>query len=163
MGEKIKKIEDYLKYDSISGNLYWIKRPSNRVSVGDIAGVVDLHGYLVVRFDKKLYKSHRLCYYLYYNKWPDNFIDHIDGNKLNNKIENLRDVERTVNNRNHKKFYTNTSGKCGVSFCNYYNKWVCYIDVDGIRKNLGYSKTYEKAVEKRINAELLYYKELVRG
>lgn len=155
-------IEEYLKYNSNTGELIWIKRTSNRISVGDVAGVVDKHGYLVVRFKNKLYKSHRICFYLFYKRWPEKFIDHIDGNKLNNRIENLRDVSRTVNNRNHGLFNTNHSGKTGVSFCLYHNKWVSYIDVNGKRKNLGYSKDFNTAIKKRKDAEIKYYGELLR-
>lgn len=158
-----QRLKQYLKYDSITGNLTWIKSNSNRTPVGTPIQCKDHAGYILVRLFGILYKAHRVAWFLHYNKEPMNFIDHINGNTSDNRIVNLRVVDALENAHNHKIANTNTSGKCGVSFCNYYKKWVSYIDINNKRKNLGYSKTLELAIQKRKDAELKYYGYAVRG
>lgn len=70
-------------------------------------------------------KNHQIAWLLTYGEWP-NEIDHLDGNGLNNKLENLRSVTRSENSRNHKKARNNTSGFNGVSWIERLQKWRAY-------------------------------------
>lgn len=88
-------------------------------------------GYLCAYFKGKIHRVHRIAWYLTYGYW-DEFIDHIDGNKLNNKIDNLREVTYSQNNINKDKYSNNKSGVKGVYRQNRSNKWRVQVTVDGI-------------------------------
>ena len=126
-----KYIEDYLKYDntSITG-LRWIKSPSYRCKEGDEAfTTINSSGYYIGRFDGMPYQSHQVIMFLQYGKWSDRSIhvDHRDGNKTNNNIDNLRFVSPTGNQRNDNRKLNdnNTSGFKGLSLwtANGYTYW----------------------------------------
>lgn len=107
-------------------------------------------------------KNKRLLYHvakwaLFYGKYPEGIIDHIDGDGLNNKIENLRDVDRKVNALNSKKMVDNTSGVNGVYWNLKMKKWVAqgYETYDGITVNnyLGGFTTLDEAKDARVTWE----------
>ena len=118
------------------GNLYWKIRLSNSVRVGDKAGNITKKGYVTVRINRKLLYLHRLIYIFHYGNIKDQ-IDHIDGNGLNNKIENLRQATRQQNNQNARKRSDNTSKHKGVSWSKAANKWISYVNINGKPKHLG--------------------------
>ena len=90
-------IKEYLHYDPFSGGLYWIKRPyKSRVKF--LAGFEEKKdGYLIVKINKRCFKAHRVAWFLYYGEWPKIVIDHINGDRKDNRIENLRDVTHQEN------------------------------------------------------------------
>jgi hypothetical protein len=88
------------------------------------------------------------------NYWGEEVIDHIDGNPLNNKKENLRVCTVPENGRNHKVQSNNTSGSTGVSWNKRSNKWQAYIVTFKTQKHIGYFTSYEDAVKARKEAEL---------
>ena len=93
-------IEDYLTYNETTGHLTWINRPALCIKVGTQAKSLDTKGYVTVCVKGKQYKGHRVAWYLYYGSWPTGVIDHINRDKSDNRIENLRDVTPSVNNLN---------------------------------------------------------------
>ena len=137
------------------GNLYWKIATSNRVKVGDPANYMDNTGYFRVRLNRKLYLTHRIIFFMHRGYLPE-FLDHIDGNPLNNEIENLRPVSRSENNYNQKTRTDNTSGIKGVSFSKAYKKWRAYIQVDKKYKHLGYYDSIDKATKviKKVRKQL---------
>jgi|694.fasta_scaffold01364_5 hypothetical protein len=96
-------IEMYFEYKN--GGLYWkIDKPNSKYKKGDKAGCIYSNGYYVIKFNNKRYLEHRLIYTLFKSEIEKNFmIDHIDQNKLNNNIENLRSVDRGINRMNSDK------------------------------------------------------------
>ena len=108
-------------FDYQDGNLI---RKTGRVNeIGQIAGC--LHkgkGYIHVKIKAKAYKAHRLVF-LYHNGYLPECVDHIDGNKTNNKIENLRAATKEENCRNQKIRSTNKSGYKGVKWVEHCKKW----------------------------------------
>lgn len=101
-----ENINDVLFYNVESpSRLSWKSKggAGNKVHYyGDTAGCTDKYGYYVVRVKDKLYKAHRLIYSLFYSDIDisELVIDHIDGDKTNNNIENLRAVSQSINARN---------------------------------------------------------------
>lgn len=84
--------------------------------VGDISGGLDHRKRWLVSFQGGTYRCHRIIYELFFGKIPEGYvIDHIDGDSSNNKISNLRLVDRFLNARNQKKNSRNTTGFVGVS------------------------------------------------
>jgi hypothetical protein len=121
---------------------------SSRAQRGYVVGCETTAGYLVVRYDGKLHYVHRLIWLHVYGAWPVSEIDHIDGNRRNNKLDNLREVTRSQNLHN-----KDMSG--GVYWSQRDKVWVATIQVAGIRKHIGQSKV------KKV-AELLYRAEKLK-
>ena len=96
------------------------------------------------------YKAHRVIFALYHGFWPENDIDHIDGDASNNRIENLRDVTKAINQKNKKMNKNNTSGHCGIRWVAKSSKWHARIGI-GMRreKNIGFFATLEEAIAAR--------------
>jgi hypothetical protein len=79
--------------------------------------------------------AHRIVWLIATGEWPETFIDHIDGNRSNNRLENLRLADIWDNNRNSKKPTTNTSGIKGVGYRN--GRWRAYITVNDRQIHIG--------------------------
>ena len=115
------EIKDFLKVDPTSRTgLRWIKDRGRRVKAGDEAFTgVDSQGYYRGKFDYKTYAAHQVIMYLTYGEWSDRakHIDHIDGNRTNNLIDNLRFVTATGNQRNANRRLDlrNTTGIVGLT------------------------------------------------
>lgn len=95
--------------------------------------------------DGKRYFTHRMIWLLVYGAWPENEIDHIDRNTMNNKIDNLRAATRNENQHNLGMNKNNSSGYPGVSFHKLRNKYQAHIVINGKKKYLGYRNTAEEA------------------
>lgn len=90
---------------------------------GKQAGSVDTKGYITISIFTKPIRAHRLAHFLIHGEWPEEQIDHINGNKLDNRWVNLRPASRKGNQRNQKRPKTNTSGIKGVIFDKSSEKW----------------------------------------
>lgn len=105
----------WLRYDAGTGKLFWKKSPNRRKPVGTEAGSKTRLGYLSVCIGGKRYMAHRRAFLLSTGAWPDQEIDHVDGDGLNNRLENLRDVSRVINRENQRRAgKNNKSGILGV-------------------------------------------------
>lgn len=100
--------------------------------------------------------AHRAAWCMVHGEWPNGQIDHIDGDRSNNKLSNLRVVSNSENQRNAKKPRTNTSGYVGVFWAGWAKSWLAQICVDGRTKKLGYFKKKSEAVNARKAAEAEY-------
>jgi hypothetical protein len=110
-------------------------------------------GYIIIRIFNKAYKAHRLAYlYVYGVELEDDIeVDHIDGNRSNNRFDNLRFVTRSVNMKN-KSLYSNSStGVIGV--CKFGHRYRARINIDGKRISLGLYDTIEEAAHVRAQFE----------
>ena len=125
------------------GNLFWkVNRP--HVKKGELAGRLSDKGYWRITFCNRIYKAHRLIFLMHKGYLPVE-IDHIDGNKLNNRIDNLREATRAQNIFNRGLMKTNTSGVKGVSWSKERNKWEVQMYVDGKKHNIGRFENLEVA------------------
>lgn len=115
-------------------------------------------GYLVTGVNYKLYPTHRLIF-LYHSGYLPNVIDHINGNKQDNRIENLREATVSQNNYNCKKRKTNTSGHKNVYWDKTRNKWMVNMRVERRGKHIGYFDNIEDAIKAAIEARIKYHKE----
>lgn len=100
-----------LKFAYVNGIMYWSDDFSPRARRGFPAGSYDTKGYLCVKLSGKSYKMHRLIFLLHHGFLPE-IIDHINGCKSDNRIENLREASKSVNNAN--KFKAQNNNKIGV-------------------------------------------------
>lgn len=103
------------------------------------------HGYGQVRIDDKMYLVHRVIWLLVYGEWPNGEIDHINGNRMDNRIKNLRVVNKSKNMHNRGMNRNNSSGYPGVSFHKASNKYQAQITVDSKVIHLGFFDSKEEA------------------
>lgn len=141
------------RYDAETGKLYWKSAPNgHRQVVGKECGGIRRwkNGaiYRVVKLNAKYRYAHRVCFLLHYGYMPE-MVDHIDGNGINNKAENIRAATSSANQKNLKKPKNNTSGFIGVSWVKSLKKWHAYGSIDGKRINIGWFDDISKAVSAR--------------
>lgn len=132
-----EKLRESLHYDPKIGLFTWIRTTSNRVKVGDIAGSVSDTGYIDIRLNGRLFKSHRLAWLYVHGSWPANVIDHINNIRTDNRICNLRDVPITVNASNVSERSLSVSGYTGVTWCKSSKKWRVKIQANGRYYHIG--------------------------
>jgi hypothetical protein len=125
------------------GELYW-KVSVGSVKAGAKAGTLKQPGYFKTRIDGKFYLNHRLIFLMHHGHLPE-YLDHIDNNPSNNRIENLRAATLTENKYNSKLSKNNTSGVKGVSWYKAENNWRVKIYVNGKQKHFGYFEDLELA------------------
>lgn len=151
-----QRIKELLHYGPETGIFTWKVATSRRIRIGDVAGSITSAGYRVIWVTGTKYRAHRLAWLYVYGEFPHDEIDHINGDKLDNRIINLRDVTRAENSRNSRVRKDNTSGVMGVSWSKDRKKWLVLITVDGKQKNLGLYEDIELAALVRCEAEVRY-------
>lgn len=128
--------------------------------IGSIAGSVKKtnngkkYRYIVIK--KRYYLAHRLIWVMVNGRFPENEIDHINGNSIDNRIENLRDVSTSVNHKNYRLAKNNTSGYVGVTWFKSTKKWKAAIKVNKKDIHLGYFLAKDSAIKARKDAERKY-------
>ncbi len=149
-----ERLKDVLNYDSESGIFTWKKKTNRNILIGSVAGAGHSGGYITISIDGKRYYAHRLAWLYVYGTWPDSQIDHVDNNKINNKISNLRDVCAGLNSQNKIRCQRNNStGMLGVARCSNSNKFAAYICTNGSKKYLGIFETKELAHQAYLKAK----------
>lgn len=120
-----------------------------------VAGHLGKQGYLQICINRKLMQAHRLAWLYMHGELPKNIIDHIDGNKANNRILNLRDIDRKGNSQNTKKAKSTNkaSGLLGVSKNKKLNKFTARITVSYKSIFLGLFDTPELAHDAYVKAK----------
>ena len=137
--------KDYLHqiFEYKDGNLYYKKQTSPNSKIGKKVGSLTNRGYLSTTIKSKFYLLHRLIFMMFYGYIPEQ-IDHINGIRIDNNIENLRDSENR-NQQNAKLRKDNKSGIKNVYWFKELNKWKVDISVNGKRKHIGVFEDIELA------------------
>lgn len=141
---KIERVKEVLYYDPGTGNFTW-RVNKRRARIGDTAGSIVRHGYILIRVDQSRLLAHRLAWFYVHERWPENDIDHINGNPSDNRIENLREATRAENLKNTKVSSRSSTGIKGVSRFGCSGKFRATIRCDGKRLHLGLFDTAEEA------------------
>lgn len=155
----LELLRTLIAYDCETGNLTWIGPEYGSGNVrrlcGKKQGTPHHSGYLYVRlgeryFGKRSILAHRMAWALHYGEWPRDDIDHVNGDKSDNRIANLRAATRRQNKYNSKRRRDNTTGFKGVGRASKANRskpFCAQIMVKGKRYNLGFYATAEEAHE----------------
>ena len=138
-----EKLREQLHYDPATGVFTRRVARANNTKVGDIAGSRNDEGYVVVKVLSHSYRAHRLAWLHVYGVWPQNPLDHINGIRDDNRIENLRAATHTENLRNAKKRKNTRCALKGVNFNK--GRFRAIITVASKRIHLGYYDTEEDA------------------
>ena len=148
------ELKQLMEYNPETGNLIW-KVSRGKSKVGKVAGRTTAEGYIQIGIYGNQYQAHRLVWLYVYGEFPEYAIDHIDGDKANNTISNLRICPRNMkdNGQNRKTHKNNTSGYPGVHFVKQQQNYRASIMADGKKYILGRFNTAELAYEARLNAQ----------
>lgn len=146
------QLKTALCYFPETGDFIWKSREDrnrawNSRRAGTLAGTYDAQGYRVIIIDYVSYKSHRLAWLYVHGRWPVEDMDHINRDKQDNRLVNLRECSRSMNNHNRGLLSNSSSGINGVSFCRTTNRWRAKIRVSGKQLHLGRFDTPEEAGE----------------
>lgn len=161
-------LRDCLTYETSSGLLFWKKRPLahfananacgvwNSKHAGSVAGSPNTKRRWSTKINSKLYQNHRLAWALHYGCWPEDQIDHINGDPEDNRLANLRVVSNAENQRNASRKVNNTSGVTGVSWHRRDEIWHVNIRGNGKLRYVGSFRNFDHAVAARKAAEREY-------
>ena len=163
-------LRECLEYDPLTGDFIWRARPVHHFKdasyqtrwnsryAGNATGIISSissNGYLRISIDNKKYYSHRLAWIITKGEWPQH-VDHIDGCRTNNKLSNLRSVNRSENQRNQKLRSSTSSGHMGVIVDRRTGKFIAQIKVCDKRIHLGVFSDLSEAVKAREEANVKY-------
>ena len=143
-GPNLTHLRDELEYDVNTGIFTW-KVSTGSASPGKEAGCINGRGYIIINVRTVLHLAHRLAWMYISGEWPDKYVDHINGNRSDNRFINLRLADFNQNCMNKKRTKKNKSGVKGVSPCKQTGRWRASIQVNGIEKMLGRFETIEEA------------------
>jgi hypothetical protein len=144
-------------YDPETGKVTWRRRPRehfktkrsystwNSRFAGQEVNSVHSAGYIRVSVNTTYYLLHRIIWLMTKCEWPTDEIDHINHDRNDNRLENLREVTRLINSRNCSKKVNNTSGITGVSWCKPRKKWKAAIKVNGCKYEIGFFSNIQDA------------------
>ena len=147
----VQELQNMLELDKETGRLFWKERENaiagwNERCAGKETFIrVDRKGYKVGTLLNRHAKAHHVVWALTQGEWPTGIIDHMDGDKGNNRPTNLRKASPSQNNFNSKVYRNNKSGLKGVSWSKARNKWIAQIAANGCNSHLGYFDTKEDA------------------
>lgn len=151
------KWSDIFNYDN--GVLYWKIKPCKNLPVGFRAGSINKTGYRYISYGDRKHKVSHVVWLLHN---PDELIktgeqiDHINHNRVDDRIENLRKTTNKGNSRNRSLRVSNKSGATGVYWRQDVSKWRATIKVDGVEMSLGFFTDFEAAAKARAAAEVEY-------
>ncbi len=164
----LDEIRKLISYEPDTGAFRWLRREidsqgkrflTGRCLEGQLAGSMRRNGYVFVGMTlpgrpSKNFPGHRLAWALYHGEWPSEAVDHINRNRADNRIANLRLACRSQNTVNGKLRSNNTSGHKGVALHKASGKWVAQITKDQNHYHLGSFSTMEEALAVRRLAAL---------
>jgi hypothetical protein len=156
--------KEYLReiFNYIDGELFWKVDLATRAKKGFKAGSLGSDGrYFNVQFNKKKYRLHRIIFLWHHGYLPEE-LDHIDTNKLNNKIENLRPANKSQNQSNTNLSIANTTGVKGVYWSKRDQIWYVNIKLNNKTYYLGSFKEKEQAIETIKRERKKFHKEFAR-
>jgi hypothetical protein len=140
-----------VNYDPLTG--IFTRKTTSKYSLrnnGKEIKTTDKDGYIVFKINGKMFKAHRVAYFLIHGEWP-NQVDHINRITSDNRAENIRCASQGQNNQNRKIAKNNTSGTVGVRLQKY-GKWRAYIYHNKKSIYLGEYITFEEALSARMAA-----------
>ena len=151
------EILSFLSYDPLTGDFTRRGSPRGRHREDGIAGSLYSCGYIYIYVQSKRYIAHRLVWLYVHGYMPVNDLDHINGVRSDNRIENLRECTRSENMQNYKLPSTNKSGFLGVHWRARENRWAAVINHQKVMHRLGTFATAAEARDAYLSAKKLLH------
>lgn len=160
--EEIKRL---ISYDPKSGLLRWRPRQQsdfasmssfkawNTQFAGREAGSISKTGYVVVSLSGQKMLGHRIAWVIHHGRWPDALMDHVNGLRADNRINNLREATPAQNAQNQRRHKSNKSGVCGVTWHKKTKRWQVRIGSANKSLHVGYFSDLQSAKDARKFAE----------
>jgi hypothetical protein len=142
-----ERLVEVLRYEPETGLFVWTVCLNSRAPVGSVAGTVRPDGYRRINIDRVPHMAHRLAWLYTYREYPSCEIDHINRNRQDNRICNLRLATSKQNKENSPLRSTNTSGHKGVHWDKSRGKWMAFIVHNKRFCNLGRYDDLDQAVK----------------
>ena len=136
-----ERLKTLVNYDPITGSFTWNQK-RRKCKLGAKVGCVAKNGYILIRIDDRLYTAHRLAWFYMTGSFPPEQIDHINGNRADNRFANLRQATNAENAQNRRR-KDNKSGYTGVRKEN--SKWLAEIKINYKPMRIGLFATPEEA------------------
>ncbi len=155
-------LKSILNYNAETGVFTWKVKFCRSVVKNSIAGRLDAKGYFVIGINKKTYKCHRLAWLYVYGYIPTKQIDHINGNRSDNRISNLREANNQQNSMNSKKSASNTSGVKNVYWHKPSKKWIVSIRINNKQNHIGCFDNFDDAAKVSKEIREKYFKNFAR-
>ena len=164
-------LRQLLRYEPETGNLFWKERshewfPTGRFTAEHTSKIWNTRysgkeaftcpndaGYRTGRIFNVLMRAHRVIYAMHFNEWPQGEVDHINGDRSDNRLENLRDVDRTENSHNAAVHKDSMTGLIGISWYPRLGKWCARIYANGQGYHLGVYACLGQAIRASKEAE----------
>lgn len=156
------RLKELVRYEPETGLFYRLVSRCAQAPEGSIAGAHGGRGWLQFMVDRRMYKAHRLAWLYMTGSFPAEQIDHINGNRSDNRWCNLREATPYQNAINRARPRTNTSGVSGVTFYKRNGKWGAHITAHKQRCFLGLFDNIEAATQARRQAEIELFGEFRR-
>lgn len=132
------RLRELLNYNRTTGVFTWRTKPARRIAVGSVAGTPHSQGYIAISFNGRPHMAHRLAWLHVHGEWPEHDVDHINGNRSDNRLRNLRLATRSENMQNQRNAR-------GTFFFKRTGRWRAEIQVNKVRHYLGYFDTEKQA------------------
>lgn len=147
-------IKKQLHYDPLTGIITRVESTARRVRVGDVAGWVENSGYIRIAISGSRVQAHRIAWIYMTGSWPKDKVDHVNGDRSDNRFSNPREATDEVNQRNAAIRSNNTSGIMGVTLRPESGKWMVRINTNKARLCLGTFSDFFDACCARKSAEV---------
>ncbi len=171
-----ERLLQLLRYEPETGKLFWLHRPREmfasqracstwnaRFSGKEALTATGTYGYRVGNVDYKLCAAHRVIWAMVHGYWPADDIDHVNGDRSDNRLANLREASRSENLCNRGMSPLNTSGHKGVYFHEKTQKWRAHIKKDGKFRFLGCFDALDDALAARSSSALRLHGDFARA
>lgn len=141
-----ERLKQLFSYDAETGLFTWRVDRRGHARAGSLAGSPEPTGYIKLKVDGECHRAHRLAWLCVHGEWPSGQIDHIDGDKANNRIANLREATVSENRQNLRRAHRDSaSGVIGATFDKRRGVWQASITLNRRCKFLGYFDSAEAA------------------
>lgn len=155
-GLTYERLKEILHYEPASGIFTWKKAIAKSLVIGSAAGTIN-GGYrcIIIGYDR--YRAHRLAWFYVYGVWPNKYLDHINGARDDNRIENLREATTQQNSRSVKVRKSSKTGYTGVVIRKDRPDYYSQIWVNNQRVSLGVFESFTQAVLVAKLARIAYF------
>jgi len=155
-------LRNIIDYNPDTGRITWKVRAdrspqwNGRYAHSEALNNLSRHGYFRGTINNRLYLAHRVAFAFVYGRWPHPEVDHINGNRRDNRIANLREVPKSQNAKNKRPSRRNSSGHNGIHWDSRNKKWIAQVKRHGQSSFLGRFKRVEDAIAARDAAYVRY-------